>query len=54
MVPSTVSLLPDQEVDITVNITPPLNFTGKMPFNINAIDAQQHYAGGVTICVVKN
>jgi hypothetical protein len=54
IVPATVSLLPDQEMDITVNITPPTNFTGKMPFNINAIDAQQHYAGGVTIWVVKN
>jgi hypothetical protein len=52
--PLQPSLLPDEEVDIDVSITPPDSFVGKMPFNINAFYNKNDFAGGVTLYVVKN
>ncbi|MBL0053871.1 MAG: hypothetical protein IPP29_21455 [Bacteroidetes bacterium] len=52
--PLQPSLLPDEEVDIDVSITPPDSFVGKMPFNINAYYNKNDFAGGVTLYVVKN
>jgi hypothetical protein len=52
IIPSRASLLPGEEIDITVNITPPANFTGTMPFNVNALYGSK-YAGGVTLYVSK-
>lgn len=50
--PPNVSLLPDQEVDIAVSITPPPGFVGKLPFNVNAVYGET-YAGGVSLFVTK-
>jgi hypothetical protein len=52
LLPSHVSLLPDEEVDITVDVTPPPDFTGTMPFNVNALYGNK-YAGGITLYVSK-
>lgn len=51
--PPAVSLLPDEEVDVTVTITPPASFTGSQPFNVHAVLDNGIYAGGVTVYVTK-
>jgi len=51
--PAQVSLVPDQEVDIAVSVTPPTSFVGKLPFNVNAIYGDT-YAGGVSLFVSKS
>jgi hypothetical protein len=51
--PPAVSLLPDEEVDVTVAITPPAGFTGKQAFNVHAVLDNGVYAGGVTVYVTK-
>ena len=50
--PAEVSLLADEETDITVKITPPDDFSGQKPFNVNAIYGE-NYAGGVSLIVSK-
>jgi hypothetical protein len=52
IVPSEISLSPNQEVDIAVTITPALGFTETTPFNVNAV-CSDRYAGGVTLYVAK-
>lgn len=51
--PPAVTLLPDEEVDVTVTITPPAAFTGSQPFNVHAVLDNGVYAGGVTVYVTK-
>ena len=51
--PPTVTLLPDEEVDVTVAITPPADFTGRQAFNIHAVLDNGVYAGGVSVYVTK-
>lgn len=51
--PAAVSLLPDEEVDVTVAITPPAAFTGEQAFNIHAVLDNGVFAGGVTVYVTK-
>jgi hypothetical protein len=51
--PPEVPLLPDEEVEITVSITPPDSFVGEKAFNVNALYGQGRYAGGVTLYVSK-
>lgn len=51
--PAEVSLLPDEETEIDVSITPPDTFTGKLPFNVNAVYGET-YAGGVSLFVTKS
>jgi hypothetical protein len=45
-------LLADQEIDVAVDITPPVGFTGMKPFNVNAV-SNGAYAGGVSLVVSK-
>jgi hypothetical protein len=52
VVPSEPALMPGQEIDIAVNITPPPGFTGTTPFNVNTF-YRNKYAGGVTLYVTK-
>jgi hypothetical protein len=51
--PPAVTLLPDEEVDVAVAITPPAAFTGKKAFNVHAVLDNGVYAGGVTVYVTK-
>lgn len=51
--PEQPTLDPDQEMDIDISITPPDDFVGTMPFNINAYYNKSDFAGGVTIYVEK-
>jgi hypothetical protein len=51
--PDTVSLAPDQEVAVQVDITPPAGFTGEQPFNVNAF-AEGKFAGGVRLVVTAS
>lgn len=51
--PPAVTLLPDEEVDVAVTITPPADFTGKQAFNVHAVLDNGVYAGGVTVYVTK-
>ncbi len=51
--PPAVTLLPDEEVGVTVAITPPAGFTGKQAFNVHAVMDHGIYAGGVTVYVTK-
>jgi hypothetical protein len=51
--PPMADLLPGEEVDVTVTITPPAQFTGRKAFNINAIMAHGVHAGGVSVYVTK-
>jgi hypothetical protein len=48
--PAEVSVNPAAEVDIAVAITPPAGFTGRQPFNVNAMYGDK-YAGGVSLVV---
>jgi hypothetical protein len=52
VVPPEPTLMPGQEVDIAVTITPPAGFTGTTPFNVNTFYGNK-YAGGVTLYVTK-
>ena len=52
VVPSEPALVPGQEIDIAVNITPPPGFTGTTPFNVHTFYGNK-YAGGVTLYVTK-
>jgi hypothetical protein len=45
-------LAPDQDTDISVTVTPPADFTGRTPLNVNAF-AGTRFAGGVTVVVEK-
>ena len=51
--PPAVTLIPDQEVQITVEITPAVGFTGQKAFNVHAVKDNGVYAGGVTVYVTK-
>jgi hypothetical protein len=51
--PPVVTLLPDEEADVTVAITPDAGFIGKQAFNIHAVMEHGVYAGGVTVYVTK-
>ena len=51
--PPAVTLLPDEEVDIHVAITPPAGFAGEKAFNVHAVMDNGVYAGGVTVYVTK-
>jgi hypothetical protein len=48
--PTKPQLPPEGETTIKVRITPPVGFTGRQPFNVNAFDGQG-FAGGVTLYV---
>jgi hypothetical protein len=50
--PSELSLDPNQEKTIAVDITPPAAWAGQQPFNISAF-ADTKFAGGVTLTVTK-
>ena len=52
--PAAISLNPADEADIAVAITPPAGFTGEQPFNVNAVDDTNHYAGGVSLVVTAS
>lgn len=52
--PDHPTLLPNEEIDIHVSISPPVSFAGKMPFNINAYYNKNDFALGVTLIVQKN
>ena len=49
VVPEKIDLLPNQEEQIKVRITPPDGFTGEKTFNINGFDLQDNLMGGVTL-----
>jgi hypothetical protein len=49
--PDAPTLAPDEQIDITVTITPPAGFTGRQPFNIQSVYGQNVLAGGVTVYV---
>lgn len=49
--PDTPTLAPNDEITITVTITPPAGFTGRQDFNVNAFH-DGGLAGGVTLTVV--
>jgi hypothetical protein len=51
--PPAVTLQPDEDVDLTVAITPPAGFTGQKAFNLHAVMDNGVYAGGVTVYVTK-
>ena len=51
--PEAPALPPQAEIDVTVQITPPSGFTGRQPFNVNAIH-DGGFAGGVTLIVRSN
>ncbi len=51
--PASPTLQPNDEITIGVTITPPAGFTGRRPFNINAL-SDGGYAGGVTLVVQTN
>jgi hypothetical protein len=51
--PPAVTLLPDEGVDVQVDITPPAGFTGEKAFNVHAVMDNGVYAGGVTVYVTK-
>jgi hypothetical protein len=53
MTPPEVTLIPGEEVEIEVHITPPDAFTGRKAFNVHAIMDNGKYAGGVTAYVSK-
>jgi hypothetical protein len=50
--PAPVALAPNDEVDVAVSVEPPATFTGKLPFNVNAV-YDGKYAGGVSLFVTK-
>src|SRR5262245_6893920 len=51
--PPAATLLPGEEVDVKVDITPPSGFTGQQAFNVHAVMETGVYAGGVTVYVTK-
>jgi hypothetical protein len=51
--PTTFGLLPNEEIKIKVKITPPENFKGIQPFNINVFDELNNMTGGVTVYIEK-
>ena len=51
--PPAVTLVPNAEVNVTVEITPPVGFTGEQAFNVHAVKDNGVYAGGVTVYVTK-
>lgn len=50
--PAEVTLIPDEETEIAVSVTPPTGFVGTIPFNFHAMYGKR-YAGGVTVYVSK-
>jgi hypothetical protein len=50
--PPQVALAPGEETQIGVSVTPPVGFTGTLPFNFHAMYGKS-YAGGVTVYVSK-
>jgi len=52
VLPPEPSLMPNEEIDVAVTITPPAAFSGTTPFNVNAFFGNK-YAGGVTVYVTK-
>jgi hypothetical protein len=48
--PSELQLGPDEETAVTAEITAPAGFSGRMPFNVTALDADAPI-GGVTLTV---
>jgi hypothetical protein len=51
--PDAPSLLPNEETDISVKITPPAGFAGRQNFNVNALSGAG-YVGGVTLVVAAD
>ncbi len=51
--PPAPTLPAGAEIQISVKITPPPGFTGRMPFNVNALHGNV-YAGGVSLIVQTN
>jgi hypothetical protein len=52
LAPAEFNLVPGATHDVTVTITPPNDFRGQRPFNINALHGRD-LLGGVTIIVTK-
>jgi hypothetical protein len=51
--PPQVALIPGQEAQIQVDITPPGAFAGQKAINVHAIMENEQFAGGVTVYVTK-
>ena len=51
--PATVSLTPNDEIQVNVSIEPPDNFVGTKAINVNAYYQKNTFAGGVTLYVSK-
>ncbi|MDX2249539.1 MAG: hypothetical protein SF052_22335 [Bacteroidia bacterium] len=51
--PVEIVLMPEETSDVSVKITPPADFTGKKGFNVNAMNADGKFMGGVTLYVEK-
>ena len=54
LVPQRIQLSPNEAVDVHAMITPPENFVGQKPINVNAILDNGELAGGVTLYVKKS
>ena len=52
--PESASLASGQQMTISVVATPPANWTGKQPINVNAFDEHSEPAGGVTLTVLSS
>lgn len=50
--PERPTIVPDDEIQVTVVATPPPDFRGRQPININAFD-DSGFVGGVTLYVEK-
>jgi hypothetical protein len=51
--PPQAALIPGEEAQIEVNVTPPAAFTGEKAINVHAIMENGQFAGGVTAYVTK-
>jgi hypothetical protein len=51
--PPQAALIPGEEVQIEVSVTPPGSFTGEKAINVHAIMENGQFAGGVTAYVTK-
>jgi hypothetical protein len=51
--PPALTLVPGNEANVGVTITPPAAFTGRQPFNVHAVMDNGVFAGGVTVYVTK-